>query len=897
MPNVRSKVASRISKIKEAEDFNFSNWLKKPLIHHHPVEAISSYVANLTDQQIAFIFPDHLDYKFDMTGPEVRDELKNCEFAKVKSNAIFFMIADVVENSFIFKNVEIKPQSYAVKLIEFLLNNPRARAFKVKFDNKPPSNYEVYLSTPIIYDYLSNLVPEISKIDLLDFEDIASQSNKIKVKNVEISKFKKSKVEKLPLPGLPDMKKTFRIKVPSMGTYKFSQKQIKFSQFSTPSISDAKSFELVRGKNYYANFKLSTNQSILYYSVTSKTGDKSTKSVSSLKGNPQLQDQLKYILGNVKRIDWEKNVRLHIKLKKYEEAGAKFLAENEYALIQDEFGIDVEKEAVAALKILFGNRVIKSALIITDITKLGNPNFAKHLNQEIGWSDKIQKHCPDLDFSVIRGNNDERAEMWEQSKSIVLADIDIAMNDFRLKLLDEKRLNKFDCIVLDTVESILGMSDVSAEFFASIKPKILWTATSVLRNNIQPEINKLLNSQVKIEKVQIRSKALIIADAPKFILNEFWCEIDEKQATEFKTALVEARKDLRRVLESGNPLRFSANIFTLYHRLNQLGNFASGKSISPKTALLLRHIMTIKENGKKVLVLSQYEKLGIKKISELLSNHGISNVLAPNGLSAEELKELLSKFNQKQDVVAFISDAKISRLKISDIEVPYLINFDQWWSPMPNWELEDMFTKTGEEIFKESVNVLNYFTTGTLDQKVRELLLEGDLLNRNVFELMQPKLYEELITIDEWLDIFGMPVSGESKLLEETELMTDAIPKMTLDDFRKTLVKFFTLIGYSEVDILELPNSNSFNIIGRAQRNSRVFFLNAWVIMENKISKAMLENIIAEADSPRQDKIFVISRSSMPKVDESKLRDNVTILDGHSLSKFLVRVGITLSKK
>jgi hypothetical protein len=407
----------------------------------------------------------------------------------------------------------------------------------------------------------------------------------------------------------------------------------------------------------------------------------------------------------------------------------------------------------------------------------------------------------------------------------------------------------------------------------------------------------LLNSQAKIDRTKIRSKASIVPDAPKFILNEYWCETDENQAKEFKAALIEARKDLRRVLESGNPLRFGANIFTLYHKLNQLGNFATGKSKSPKTELLLRHVLNIKENGKKVLVFSQYEKLGLKKISELFSDNDIKYLIAPNGISAEELKQLLSKFNQQKDIVAFISDAKTLRLKFSDIDVPYVINFDQWWSPMPNWELEDMFAKTGDEVFNESVSVLNYYSAGTLDTKVREMMLEGDLMNRNIFELMQPKLYEELITIDEWLNIFGMPVSGESKFLEDTFLMSEIIKKMTIDEFRKILVKFFTILGYSEVDILELPNSNSFNIIGKAQRNNRVFFLNARIIIENKIDKKAIESIIAETDAPRQDKIFIISRNALPKIDESKLKDNVTLLDGQSLSRFLVRAGLIASQK
>ncbi|MBK9099159.1 MAG: hypothetical protein IPM14_13765 [bacterium] len=896
MLSVRSKVASKISKIKEAEDFNFANWLKKPFQENYPVDALSSYLNDIPDLQLEFLVPGNSKFKFDMKEPDVHDELKNCEFKKVRSNAIFFMIADVVENSFVFRDVDVKPRTYKIKKVKFLINNPGMREVKVKFDGKPPADYQFELVVPEIFNYLSNLIPEILKIDLLDFEDLASSSKRVDITNIEIAKFKKSKIEKQPLPGLPDSKKTFNIKVPPIGVYKSKQNQIKFPEFSVPTVTEAQNFQIARGKNFYANFKLAKKESVLYYTIPDKTGKTGQNAVSP-KVSQQLQDQLKFILSNVKRIDWEKNVRLHIKLKNYEESGAKFLAENECALLQDEFGIDIEKEAVAALKILFGNRVIKSALIVTDITKLGNPNFAKHLNLEIGWSDKIQKHCPDQEFHVIQGNNDERAEMWNQTKAIVLADIDTAMNDYRLKLLEAKRLDKFDCIILDSVDGILSMKEVSDEFLSSIKPKILWATTSSLNNDIQHSLNQLLNPQVKIDRVKIRSKALIVADTPKFILNEYWCDADDKQASEFKAALIEARKELRRVLESGNPLRFAANIFTLYHKLNQLGNFATGKSKSPKTELLLRHVLNIKDNGKKVLILTQYEKLGIKKISEMLTLHDIRHLTAPNGLSAEELKERITNFHQQKDIVAFISDAKTSKLKFSDIDVPYVINFDQWWSPMPNWELEDMFSKSSDEIHNESVSVLNYYSVGTLDQKVREMLLEGDLMNRNVFELMQPKIYEELITIDEWLNIFGMPVSGESKFSEDTFITSEVIKKMTIDDFRKMLVRFFTILGYSEVDILELPNSHSFNIVGKAQRNSRVFFLVARVIMENKISKADVESVIEETISPRQDKIFIISRTTLPKIDESKLRENVTLLDGQSLSGFLVRVGLTVSNK
>lgn len=893
MQNVRSKVASKISKIKEADDFNFSNWLKKPAIHHYPVESLSSYLADTSEQHIEFLSPENSRYEFNMPDPDVTDELKNCEFPKVRSNAVFFMIALPSDKGFVFAEVDLKPVSYSARLVEFLPITPSIKSIKVKFDYKPPRGYDLQLKVPSNQNYLSNLVPEIFKVDLLDFEDLVSSTKKVKVQNIKIEDFKKTKVEKQPLPGLPEMKKVSKIKIPSIGSFKSTQREIPLSTFEQPTLSDPIAFKLSRIKTFYANFKFSRKDTLLLYrNAEARAKEKSETQSSIASGYSQMQDVFAYILSNVRRIDWEKSRHLHIKLMKFEETGAKFLAENEAALLQEEFGIDTEKEVIAALKLLFGNRVVKSALIVTDSTKIGNPSFAQNLNLEIGWSDKLKKFCPELDLNIISGSNDERADLWNKSKAIVIADIDTALNDFRLKILEDNRLKKFDCIILDSADNLLLRKDLAEEFLSSLKPKILWATSAVLDRNLQSQLNENLNHSAKIQKVLVRSKKDLAKETPKFIFNEFWLEADEYQAAEFKTALVDSKKEVRRVLETGNPLRFAANIFTLFHRLNQLGNFATGKSKSPKTELLLKHILKIKENNKKVLILSQYEKLGTKKIAELLAGNGIKHIHAPNALSVEEMKQSILNFKTQTDTVAFITDSKPSRLKFSGIDVSYVIRFDQWWNPLNNWELEDMFQKNGEEITEESINIFNYYSLGTLDQKVRELLLEADLLNKNVFELMQPKLFEELISVDEWLRIFGMPVSDENNSYRSPEMLLAYLKKMSVDDYRKVLSRFFAILGFSEIEVLELQETNSFNIVGKAQRNSRVFFLIARAITESKIDKATFENIVDETTSDRENKYFFITRDSFPAIDETKIKDNVTLIDGHLLAKYLTRVGI-----
>ncbi len=891
--NVRSKVASKISKIKEAEDFNFSNWLKKPALHHHPIEPINSYLANLEEVQIEFIPVEFSEYKFDIIEPEVTDELKNCDFPKIRSNAVFFMIALPTEKGIVYSDVELKPKSYSSKKVKFLLNNPAIKKIKVLFDSKPPQNYDCAIELPTSKNYLSNLVPEIFNIDLLNFEDLVSSSKKVKVQNIGLDKFKKTKIEKMSLPILPEPRKIYRIKVPSMGVFKFSEQNISISPFTQPTVSDNFGSQLLKVKTWYTKFNISKPNSILFYR---STGTKPISGAEQKSEDPEvpsyIREQLGYILSNIRKVDWEKSGKYITKLKPYEEVSAKFLVENNFALLQDEFGIDVQKEAIAAMKLLFTNRVVKSALIVTDDTSIGNPKFAKHLNIEIGWSDKIKKYCPELSLLIIQGNNDERADLWTKSKQIVIADIDTALNDYRMKIFEDKTLEKFDCIILDSVDQLLLNKEIREEFLSAIHPKILWATSSVLDRNLHQELNSLLNSPVKIEKQQTRSKQSISKSLPKFLFNEFWCDADEKQVGEFKTALVESKKDLRRVLESGNPLRFYANIFTLFHKLNQIGNFAVGKSKSPKTDLLIRQLSVIKENGKKVLVLSQYEKLGIKKIAELLNDNGIKHVVAPNALSSEDMQKTISTFQSKNDIVVFLSDAKISRLNFGSFNVPYLIKFDQWWNPISNWELEDLFVNDGEESLKESVNICNYYSSGTLDQRIREILLETDLLKKNIFELMQPKLYEDLVIVDEWLRVFGMPVSSETKNEQTPEEINSILKKITIDKFRIILSRLFAVLGFSEVDILELPNSNSFNIVGKSQRNGRTFLLNAQVFEERKIDKKAVENILSETLNLKQDKIFIITRESFPEISSDKLRENVTMLDGLALSKLLIRVGI-----
>jgi hypothetical protein len=256
-------------------------------------------------------------------------------------------------------------------------------------------------------------------------------------------------------------------------------------------------------------------------------------------------------------------------------------------------------------------------------------------------------------------------------------------------------------------------------------------------------------------------------------------------------------------------------------------------------------------------------------------------------MSIDEIKKSLSLFKSKKEIVALITDAKIPKLDFGNSIVPYIIRFDQWWNPTSTWELEDMFLTDDSSENEGSINVYNYYLMGSIDEGIRELLYKKDILRKNLFELMPLKVFDELISIDEWLRLFQMP-SGDDFVKITPDEVIKLLNTSTLNFFRTTLSKFFFLLGYSNVDIIDLPNSSSFNIVGESTRNNRKFFLNARVFIEGKITKKMIEEIVLETSSSGKDKIFIISKGQFPEGSEKLLRENVTLLDGQTLAKYLI---------
>ena len=580
-----------------------------------------------------------------------------------------------------------------------------------------------------------------------------------------------------------------------------------------------------------------------------------------------------------------------IVLNEFEDKNTRFLAENKRAFLAEELGLQKIKEAVAALKLLYQNGVINSTLIVLPEALLGHSEEAKQLGVSIGWIGNLEEYCRNLSYSVVKGDDKERLNAWKKLTPLHLVDHKTFLNDYKSNILQKQRLTIFDCVIIDEVQELLNNSDESAGVLKEMNPDIFWVLSSIVGDNILSSLNKCLNDNCRIEERKVRF--LTDGAEEEAVINheEFWLEPNKLQRIEYKENFVSCRKDLKKVLESGNPFRYQSNIFTLVHKLYQIQNFSHGNYTSPKSELLIQHIKVIEKNLKKVIVISQYDREGTKKIEQLFDQHKISYITVPMSLSGEEMEKAVSLFKSRKSITVFLTNAKISRLNFRDFIVPYVIRFDSWWNPALLWQTKNLFDISKSNRDKNVVNVFTYKMLNTIDELIKRILIAKNYMDDNIVSAMSPTAINDLIVVDDWLKIFDMPIEDNKEILQKLyEETIENLHNLSFKDYKDTLIRFFFTIGYANTKITEDQDSESFDISGKGKSGNQIVHLACKVLAEEIITRENLKQIISDVSPAQKNNTFIITRGKFEKGCSEIAKNKVTLLDVERLAAYLVNL-------
>ncbi|MEJ2614129.1 MAG: DEAD/DEAH box helicase [Ignavibacteriaceae bacterium] len=572
----------------------------------------------------------------------------------------------------------------------------------------------------------------------------------------------------------------------------------------------------------------------------------------------------------------------------YQKEGAELLASNKVAMLCDEPGLGKTFQAISALNSLYGIGVINKILIVCNKGEIGD------ISLNAGWVGKLNELSAEISLTIVKREDADNKKLWKENKDVFI----INYEDF-FKLLSEDGLDSqyfesFNCFIFDEAQNLLPNQKLFNEFWESGRSNSAYTWFLSNQLSLNKRIQKELNFQKNNPIIELaRTKTETYRDLPDVVRQDVWHELDDEQKIEYENILSIGRERITKLLQNGNPFIIQSNVFTLLHQLKQIYNFASQKTSSSKTEHLLKQIENIIENDKKMLVFSQYDKMGIQKIEQVLNSNKIKYIILHSGMSLNELEAAKKKFQSNKKIHVLLNGIKSSRSGISLPEVQYVVHFDQWWNPATVWKGEASIIRPKNE----NITVYNYFTKNTVEEKIKKLLQRKGLLRKEIIEFLSVESINEMVSLDEWLGILGIgnspengsPESSDEKLNMEKLQLESKLTELSIDELSKKTEILFSRLGYKNLFLNKGNYEGEVNIIGTMlENNSKIKMVAKCLFSSNIDLETITEYIEALQNDRNLGKNFIIHFNGLEEKLPYRLKKKIILINKDLFTNYLI---------
>jgi hypothetical protein len=469
-------------------------------------------------------------------------------------------------------------------------------------------------------------------------------------------------------------------------------------------------------------------------------------------------------------------------LRGYQKQGIKFLFENQSALLADEMGTGKTVQAVNALRLLFRQAHIKSALIVCPLAVIGDVELSIETGNSEGWCGHFYHWASELHVTVMHGGKRaQRKVNWQKPFHIYITTYETLRGDLNDGVLTD--LHQFDCIILDEAQKISNRGTKTAKAVRLLQANYRWALTGTPIQNCLDDVISIfdfIRPETFSENVEYspqyvsktidpfmlrRLKEHVLQDLPEKERQEAWLDLDDAQRSAYNQALNAGRQKIKTSLDEEQSFQIKRHIFALLQELKQICNFSKGSITSPKTELLLELLKTIEANQKKVLVFSQYRLEGTDKIAQLLNQEEISYVFYKGSIKQRE--QAKNDFKSKPEITVFLATFGTAAEGLTLTEATYIINFDHSWNPAKMSQAEDRIHRLGQT---KGVTIYSFWMKNTIEERIKRKLIDKRILIDNTINGLAVGVNEdELLSTEDWLDIFDI------KLAKNTEMQANAV--------------------------------------------------------------------------------------------------------------------------
>jgi SNF2 family DNA or RNA helicase len=223
-----------------------------------------------------------------------------------------------------------------------------------------------------------------------------------------------------------------------------------------------------------------------------------------------------------------------------------------------------------------------------------------------------------------------------------------------------------------------------------------------------------------------RTKEQVAPELPSKLLIDEFCDLSPDQQAVYKELLIEGRKRVDAIADSGNKGAARMQMLTALLRLRQtccdlalLGNERFNQLlVSRRSAKLQRLLELIEEaigGNHRMLIFSQFQKQ-LLEIEKCISDRGWG-CLRLDGQSRNR-QQLVDKFQHPDGPPVFLISLKAGGYGLNLTAADTVVHFDPWWNPAAEAQATDRTHRIGQT---RPVTVYRLLTRGTVEEKVVRL--------------------------------------------------------------------------------------------------------------------------------------------------------------------------------
>ena len=463
------------------------------------------------------------------------------------------------------------------------------------------------------------------------------------------------------------------------------------------------------------------------------------------------------IMEKLREISREKEIPvpddIRAELRPYQKRGYSWLMKNFRlglgSLIADDMGLGKTLQVITALDELKHEGELKTGKVIAVVpaTLLTN------------WVREIRKFAPNLTAEIYHGSDrklgdpDKRPDVLLTTYGTLRRDSEqLSKLPWRVMVMDEAQAVKntgtgaYAAASSFPADRVIAMTGTPVEnrlmeywsIFSIVQPGLLGTASDFrenfsvpIENEHDPRAAEAFRKLVAPFMLRrMKTDKAIISDLPDCIVQDVMTTLLPEQAYLYQEALTrnldaisraEANSRDKQVKRRALVLKLITELKQICNSPSQYNKQWSETPDSAKAETLFELLDECRENGRKVLVFTQYREMGELLQGWIAKKTGRKPEFLHGGVSVARRAVMVDDFQNNPDSHILLVSLKAGGTGLNLTAASVVIHYDLWWNPAVESQASDRAWRIGQQ---RDVLVYRFVTEGTFEERINEMLTE-----------------------------------------------------------------------------------------------------------------------------------------------------------------------------